>query len=138
MDNLTVEQRSYTMSRIRSTETELEKAVRSVLHRRGFRFRKNVKNLPGTPDIVLPRYRTIVLINGCFWHRHANCSRAVFPKSNPRYWKPKLQSNMKRDEKRLIALRALGWKVITIWGCEIEKGCERVVHRKVVAKLIRR
>ncbi len=127
MDNMTKNQRSHTMSRIRSRETEPEKKLRSAMHRKGYRFRKNVRSLPGTPDIVLPKFRTVIFINGCFWHQHPDCPRAVMPKSNKRYWEVKLKKNVKQDEDKTYLLTSLGWKVITVWECEIKKSIENVV-----------
>ena len=137
MDNLSHDQRKYTMSRIRSRETRPEKAVRSSLHRHGFRFRKNVAGLPGTPDIVMKKHGTVVLINGCFWHQHAGCPRSVMPKSNRAYWKRKLQGNIERDRTTTLGLRKLGWRVITLWQCQIEHDCESLVCRRVIATLRR-
>jgi len=129
MDNMTKLQRSYTMSKIRSTETQQEKKLRSALHKQGFRFRKNVSTLPGAPDIVLPKFNTVIFINGCFWHQHPGCSRAVMPKSNTNYWEDKLKKNIHNDKKNIEHLRSLGWKVITFWECEIKNKFDDVVSR---------
>lgn len=126
MDNLTKTQRSKTMSRIRSAETKPEKKLRSALHKNGYRFRKNVKKLPGTPDIVLAKYRAAIFVNGCFWHQHPNCSKAVMPKSNNYYWEKKLKHNVYRDHNNNLQLSSAGWKVITVWECEIKENCEGV------------
>lgn len=106
------------MGRIRSKDTKPEKAVRSLLHRLGFRFRLHRKDLPGKPDIVLPKYHTAILIQGCFWHGH-DCKIASKPKSNTTYWGPKIESNRSRDLKTKQELTALGWKVLELWECEI-------------------
>lgn len=108
------------MSHIRSTNSKPEEIVRKYLFSKGFRYRKNVKKLPGSPDVVLPKYRTVIFVNGCFWHKH-DCSRFVWPSSNQDYWKPKILRNVERDEKNTEELRSLGWRVITIWECELKK-----------------
>lgn len=110
--------RSRIMASIRSKDTAPEKAVRSLLHRMGFRFRLHNKALPGKPDICLPRYKTVIFVHGCFWHRHAKCRDGRLPKSNLGYWAPKIEKNVLRDKKRKKELKRLGWKVITIWECE--------------------
>lgn len=119
-DNHTSAQRSYNMSRIRSKDTKPEERVRKELFSRGFRYRKNVKELPGKPDIVLKKYNTVVFVNGCFWHMH-DCGRFTLPKTNLDYWKEKLQRNVKRDSENEKKLRSLGWKVIVIWECQLNK-----------------
>lgn len=127
MDNMTKRQRSYTMSRIRSSNTQQEKLLRSAIHRKGFRFRKNVSKLPGTPDIVLPKFKTVIFINGCFWHQHHGCLQAVMPKTNKQYWEGKLHKNIIRDSNNNDHLSTLGWKVITVWECELKNNLEDVV-----------
>lgn len=119
MDSLTKEKRSWNMSRIRSNDTTPELVVRSFLFRRGFRFRLHAKNLPGHPDIVLPKYRTIVEVRGCFWHRHSGCRRATTPSTNAEFWQEKFKRNVDRDDKNESTLRKLGWNVIVLWECEI-------------------
>lgn len=119
-DNHSKEVRSMNMSHIRSTNTKPEEIVRKYLFSKGFRYRKNVRNLPGTPDIVLPKYQTVIFINGCFWHRH-NCPRFVWPSSHQDYWKPKILRNVERDQQNEEKLRHLGWRVITVWECELKK-----------------
>lgn len=109
------------MQRIRFKDTTPEKAVRSLLHRLGFRFRLHHAKLPGRPDIVLPKYGTVVFVHGCFWHRHPGCPKATTPASRQEYWLPKFQRNMERDERNRRAIRALGWDVITVWECELKK-----------------
>lgn len=121
MDNHSKEVRSYNMSHIRSKDNKPEELVRRYLFSKGFRYRKNVKTLPGCPDIVLPKYKTVVFINGCFWHMHAGCSKFVWPKSNEEYWTKKLLRNKKRDEESKSNLEELGWKVIIVWECELKK-----------------
>ena len=119
MDNMTKRQRSRTMSRIGSKETRPEQLLRSALFREGYRFRKNVSALPGRPDIVLKKYKTVIFVNGCFWHQHENCDKAKMPKSNRQYWKPKLEKNIERDNKNQRQLISSGWKVFVFWECEI-------------------
>lgn len=121
VDHLTKEKRSWNMSRIRSKDTKPEMIVRSLLHRMGYRFRLHRKDLPGKPDIVLPKYKTVIFVHGCFWHRHKKCNSAKLPSSNKSYWIPKLNRNIERDKKNKDELRELGWKIIIIWECEIKK-----------------
>lgn len=110
--------RSDIMSKITGKNTKPEILVRKFLFSQGLRYRINVKKLPGKPDIVLPKFRTIIFINGCFWHRHS-CKKGQLPTSNIDFWKEKISSNKKRDSKNVDLLVKLGWKVITIWQCEI-------------------
>ena len=119
-DNHSKEVRSMNMSHIRSTNSKPEELVRKYLFSKGFRYRKNVKSLPGCPDIVLPKYRTVIFVNGCFWHKH-DCPRFVWPSSNQDYWRPKILRNVERDLKNAEELRVLGWRVITVWECELKK-----------------
>ena len=121
-DNHTKEQRSRNMSRIRSTNTKPEELVRKFLHSRGLRYRKNDSRYPGRPDIVLPKYKTCVFVNGCFWHQHPGCRYAAVPSSNQEYWLPKLKRNQDRDVSISAALQNAGWHVITVWECELKKG----------------
>ena len=120
MDDKTPEQRSINMSHIRSINTKPEEVVRKYLFAKGFRYRKNDARYPGKPDLVLPKYHTIIFINGCFWHHHG-CSRSSLPKSNQDYWIPKIQRNMERDQQNIKALEDAGWQVIVIWECELKK-----------------
>ena len=122
MDNRTPESRSRNMSRIPSKNTKPEETVRMYLFSQGFRYRKNDSNLPGKPDIVLPKYNTVVFVNGCFWHAHQGCKWFVPPKSNSEFWQKKFSYNMERDERNYNLLRELGWKVIIVWECEIRHG----------------
>lgn len=121
MDNHSKEARSYNMSHIRSKDNKPEELVRKYLFSKGFRYRKNVKTLPGCPDIVLPKYKTVVFINGCFWHMHDGCPKFVWPKSNEEYWTKKLLRNKKRDDESKSSLEELGWKVLIVWECELKK-----------------
>ena len=122
MDRLTPEKRSWNMSRIKSKDTTPERIVRSFLHRNGFRFRLHVKDLPGKPDIVLPKYKLIIDIRGCFWHAHSNCKYAKIPTTNSEWWENKLKQNQKRDEQNIKALLNESWKVLVIWDCLFKKG----------------
>lgn len=123
MDTLTPPERSRLMSRIHSKNTKPELAVRSLLHRLGYRFRLHRKDLPGRPDIVLPRHRKIILVQGCFWHGHT-CRLASKPKSNEGYWGPKILANRGRDERNLQALTDLGWSLLEVWECETKNARE--------------
>ena len=114
-------QRSYNMSRIRSKNTTPERIVRNELWRRGYRYRLNDKRLPGTPDLVLPKYRAVIFINGCFWHGHRGCPKYVAPKTNAQFWKEKIARNIARDELNAQRLDTLAWTVITVWECELSK-----------------
>ena len=119
-DTISPKHRSWNMSRVRSTNTKPEIKVRSMLHAKGFRFRKNVKSLPGVPDIVLPKYKTVVFVHGCFWHQHPGCAKSHIPKSNVEFWTTKLGKNVVRDAKHKKDLKKLGWKVIYVWECELK------------------
>lgn len=120
-DNHTKEVRSKNMSHIRSTNTKPEELVRKYLFSKGLRYRKNDKRYPGRPDIVLPKYKTFVFVNGCFWHQHPGCRYAVLPATNKDYWLPKLQRNMERDNANYEKLQQDGWRVITVWECRLKK-----------------
>lgn len=128
--------RSEIMSRITARNTAPELAVRSLLHRMGYRFRLHQTNLPGKPDIVLARYRTVILVHGCFWHRHRGCRFAYTPKSRPDFWLRKLESNIMRDRQVKAELTRLGWYVITVWECEL-RSLDRL-SRRLDATLKRR
>ena len=121
MDKITPEQRHYTMSRIRGKDTKPEILVRKYLFSEGFRFRKNDKRYPGHPDIVLPKYKTVVFVNGCFWHGHEGCKYYTIPKTNTDFWVAKVQRNQARDRSDVEKLSQMGWNVITIWECQLEK-----------------
>lgn len=109
------------MSRIKGKDTKIEVEVRSWLFSRGFRFRKNDKRYPGKPDIVLPKYKTVIFINGCFWHRHAGCKYATTPKTRTEFWLEKFERNIRNDEIHRQQLEDMGWKVITIWECQLKR-----------------
>ena len=133
-DNHSKEVRSMNMSHIRSTNSKPEEIVRKYLFSQGFRYRKNVKKLPGCPDIVLPKYRTVIFVNGCFWHKH-DCSRFVWPSSNQDYWRPKILRNVERDQKNVEELKALGWNVITAWECELKRAVREENLNLLVTKI---
>jgi DNA mismatch endonuclease (patch repair protein) len=118
MDNLSKERRSWNMGRIRSGNTGPEIKVRSALHRLGFRFRLHVKNLPGKPDIVLPKLKQVIFVHGCFWHRHNGCKWAYTPKTRIEFWAEKFRQNILRDEVAQRKLEQMGWGVTTVWECE--------------------
>lgn len=119
-DRMTKQQRHHCMSRIRGKDTKPEMIVRRYLHAHGYRYRVNVKRLPGTPDIVMRKYRTAIFVNGCFWHGHEECSHFVLPKSNTQYWQQKIERNKERDIEKRIHLRMKGWHTIVIWECELK------------------
>ena len=125
------EHRSWNMSRIKGKDTQIELKVRKALFARGFRYRKNDKRYPGTPDIVFPKYKTAVFINGCFWHRHNDCKYAYTPKSRAEFWQVKFQRNVENDEKNHKLLEEMGWKVIVIWECEIKQDFNATIDRIV-------
>ncbi|MBQ9009064.1 MAG: DNA mismatch endonuclease Vsr [Clostridia bacterium] len=132
MDNRTKEARSENMSHIHSKNTKPEEKVCKYLFKKGFRYRKNVSKLPGKPDIVLPKYKSVIFVNGCFWHRHENCKYASMPKSNVEFWAGKFEYNVMNDKKHREQLERLGWNVIVIWECEVKKDFEEhmahVIH----------
>jgi len=123
-DKFSPEKRSEIMSRIRGKDTTIEVKVRSYLFSMGFRFRKNDRRYPGTPDVVLPKYRTVIFINGCFWHGHENCKLFRMPKSNFDFWRNKIFTNKANDEKNRLLLEEMGFQVITIWECELKSEFE--------------
>lgn len=125
MDVLTPEQRHITMSRIHGRETKPEVLVRKYLFSRGLRYRKNDGSLPGHPDIVLPKYHAVVFVNGCFWHGHQGCKYYRLPKTNMEFWENKITKNQERDRNETSKLESLGWRVISIWECEVKRTKER-------------
>ena len=114
------EQRSRNMSAIKSKNTKPEIAVRKLLHSMGYRFRLHRKDLPGSPDIVLPKYKTVIFVHGCFWHRHENCKYASTPKTRQEFWEAKFRENINRDKLNQENLSSKGWKIIVVWECEIK------------------
>lgn len=127
--------RSYNMSRIRCKDTKPELIVRQYLFSQGFRYRLHVKNLPGKPDIVLPKYRTVIFVNGCFWHGHQDCKYYRLPKSRVDFWKNKVDYNRKNDANTHDELCKLGWNVIVTWECELKTPSIDVVLKNIVEKI---
>lgn len=136
-DKFTAAKRSKIMSAIHGKDTKPEVAVRSYLFRRGFRFRKNDKRYPGHPDVVLPKWRAVVFVNGCFWHQHEGCKHRRVPKSNVEYWSAKLERNRERDVAQKAALEAMGWRVIVVWECELATKAKRAERLELLAAQIR-
>lgn len=108
------------MSKITGKETKLEILVRKYLFAQGFRFRKNVKELPGKPDIVLPKYKTVIFVHGCFWHGHKGCHKSALPSTNTKFWKEKISKTVERDKVKATELEKAGWNVLTVWQCELQ------------------
>lgn len=123
------------MSHIRSKNSKPEEKVRKYLFSKGFRYRKNVKDLPGKPDIVLPKYKTAVFVNGCFWHKH-DCPRFVWPSSNKEYWVPKIQRNVERDIENTRLLEEQGWQVLTVWECQLKAEAAEETLLNLAGKII--
>jgi DNA mismatch endonuclease (patch repair protein) len=132
MDTITKEQRSQNMSKIRSKDTLPEILIRKALWRMGYRYRLYYKLLPGKPDIVITKYKIVIFVHGCFWHRHENCIEASRPKTNSEYWETKINKNIERDKKYQEEIKRLGWKVIIIWECNVKKDIEENI--KLVGK----
>jgi DNA mismatch endonuclease (patch repair protein) len=122
------------MSKIRGKNTKPEMILRSQLFRKGFRFRIHQKGLPGKPDIVLPKYKTVIFVHGCFWHYHKDCREGRIPTTNSTFWRQKLSKNVEKDEKHTETLKGIGWKVIVVWECEIENQLE-IVTQKIECQL---
>ena len=122
MDIYSREKRSEVMSKVRSSGTGPELTVRRQLHSQGFRFRLHDKELPGKPDIVLPKYRSVVFVHGCFWHHHTGCPKSKLPTSNAEFWTEKILANVRRDRRNISELKRLGWRVLVIWECDIRTG----------------
>jgi len=118
-DRLTPQRRSWNMSRVRAANTKPELVVRSLIHKMGYRYRLHVRELPGCPDIVLPRLKCVVFVHGCFWHRHRSCPFAYSPKTRKAFWQNKFKGNVARDRKQLRTLADLGWRVLVVWECEL-------------------
>ena len=130
-DKLTVERRSWNMSKIRSKDTTIETKVRQWLFHHGYRYRKNVKGMPGKPDIFLGSYNTVVFVHGCFWHRHPGCIEAAVPKTRTAFWLEKFEKNISNDKKNIQTLESMGYQVIVLWECEIEKHFEETMDKVV-------
>lgn len=129
MDVHDKETRSFNMSRIKGKDTKPEILVRKYLFSRGYRYRKNDRRFPGCPDIVLPKYHTVVFVNGCFWHKHEPCKYFVWPKTNEEFWKEKICKNVQRDKRNYELLHEMGWHVLVIWECEVKHDFENSMHR---------
>jgi DNA mismatch endonuclease (patch repair protein) len=134
VDHLTKNMRSWNMSRIKSRHTKPEVIVRSLLHRSGYRFKINDSKLPGRPDIVLPKYKTVIFVHGCFWHRHENCPKATTPGTNKEYWTKKFRNNVWRDNEVKKELEKLKWRIVIIWECEVMNDPLSVLN-EIVCKL---
>lgn len=136
-DFLSPAERSDRMSRIRGKDTKPEIALRKALHALGLRYRLHGAGLPGRPDLVLPRYKTVVFVHGCFWHRHAGCNIATTPKSNTEFWQEKFKKNVERDARVVAQLQMLGWRVFTVWECELasiskSQATAKSIHASIV------
>lgn len=131
MDIWTKEKRSDVMSKIGSKNTKPELILRSALFKKGFRYRVHRKDLPGKPDIVLPKYKTIIFVHGCFWHYHKDCREGRIPSTNSNFWKTKLLKNVEKDEKNVKSLQEMGWKVMVVWECELEKHLEEILEKLI-------
>lgn len=129
------ETRSYNMSRIRGKNTKPEELIRKYLFAQGFRYRKNDARLPGKPDIVLPKYKTVIFVNGCFWHAHEDCRYFIWPKNNEEFWKKKIGGNIERDAKNQRLLTDLGWRVIVVWECELKHSIVEETLNSLVYKI---
>jgi DNA mismatch endonuclease, patch repair protein len=128
VDHVTPSKRSEIMRAVRSRDTGPELSLRTMLHRAGYRYRLHVKELPGTPDIVLPRLRAVIFVHGCYWHGHAGCSKAALPKSRVEFWRAKVMANRSRDRARISELKQAGWAPIVVWQCELRDPA-RVLRR---------
>ena len=133
----TPERRSYNMSRIRNKNTKPEELVRKFLFSQGFRYRKNDARLPGKPDIVLPKHKTVIFVNGCFWHKHEGCKYFVWPKNNAEFWHEKILSNVERDLRNYERLQQMGWNIIVVWECDLKKEVRSETLSRIVQAIIR-
>ena len=120
VDFLSTQERSIMMSKVRVKDTSIERAVRSALHILGYRFRKNVKELPGRPDIVLPKYKAIIFVHGCFWHGHIGCPKSKLPSTRPTFWEEKIKANIFRDKRDIELLLEQGWRTAVVWECSLK------------------
>lgn len=134
-DNHTKEIRSMNISHIRSKNTKPEEIVRKYLFSKGLRYRKNVRKLPGCPDIVLKKYKAVIFVNGCFWHKH-DCGRFVWPSSNAEYWSKKINRNVERDAQNIALLTEQGWRVLIIWECQLKKNVAEQNLKMLYDKII--
>ena len=138
VDRISEEQRSWNMSRIRGADTRPELQLRSLLHGAGYRFRLHDPKLPGRPDMILKKYRAVIFVHGCYWHRHPDCPNTTTPGTRTKFWQAKFDDTVERDKRKSTELRGHGWRVITIWECELEKdpqgvldGIRSVLERRV-------
>jgi DNA mismatch endonuclease (patch repair protein) len=127
VDTLSPERRSWNMSRIRGRDTGPERLLRSLLHKEGFRFRLHDRSLPGKPDIVMKKHRAVIMVHGCYWHRHPGCRNATMPSTRTDFWTEKFEGTIARDRQTLADLTALGWRVITVWECDLKKHPDQVM-----------
>ena len=127
-DRISKEHRSWNMSRIRGKDTKPEVLLRSLLHRAGYRFRLHGPDLPGKPDIVLRKYKTVIFVHGCFWHRHEGCPGATTPKTRTEFWNAKFRGTVERDRRKKAELERIGWKVLTVWECELKSDSKVVLN----------
>ena len=128
--------RRVLMSKIKGRNTSIEVMCRKYLFSRGFRYRKNLKALPGTPDIVLKKYKTVIFVNGCFWHHHEGCKKARIPKTHTDFWQKKIDRNIKNDQLHTQLLIELGWKVIVIWECELSKKEFQTTMERIISEIL--
>ena len=128
--------RSFNMSRIKGKNTKPEELVRKYLFSQGFRYRKNVRTLPGSPDIVLPKYKTAIFVNGCFWHGHVGCKYFVWPENNAEFWRKKITANIERDSRNIKLLEQTGLRVLIVWECELKKGKAETVLANLAIQII--
>ena len=128
VDRISKEHRSWNMSRITGKNTTPELVIRKLLHRAGYRFRLHAAELPGKPDIVLPKYQTVIFVNGCYWHRHKGCSEATIPKTRTDFWLEKFRRTVERDKQKQAELEKLGWNVLTVWECELKTDPELTLN----------
>lgn len=134
-DRISKEHRSWNMSRIRGKDTKPELMLRRLLHRTGFRFRLHTTSMPGKPDIVLSKYRTVIFVHGCFWHRHEGCSNATTPKTRPEFWQEKFDRTVERDREKRAQLEDAGWKVLIVWECELKNEPSKLEKKLLIRYL---
>jgi len=134
MDVFLKKKRSWIMSRVKGRDTKPELKIRSLVHKLGFRFRLGNRKLPGTPDLILTRFKKVIFVHGCFWHGHKNCRRAKLPETNADFWKNKIKKNKLRDTKDIKTLKTLGWKSLTIWQCELKNSLKVQIKLKKFLK----
>lgn len=127
VDSLSAERRSWNMSRIRGRDTRPERLLRSLLHREGFRFRLHDRSLPGKPDIVMKKHNAVIMVHGCYWHRHPGCRNTTTPSTRTDFWVEKFEGTVARDKRNQADLTALGWRVITVWECDLKKNPAQVM-----------